>query len=213
MKRIFFALLLLSTPAFLPLQALAVQSSLWGSFAYGLSPMPEKIDRASQTKTGGLGGGADLSVQFFFPFYVGIVADYFPIYAESVVFDFAEFGTVDVKASLTATRVHGMLYLPIGEWIFTTDSTQAAPGSLRRFFRGFFATVTYGPNFFRVRAEVQSVETINRASRIGWSFGAGFVYEIYPRLSVRINAETMKILEAEISLWAAKAGLMYRVSF
>ena len=88
MKRIFLTLLLLSVPAFLPLQALAVQSSLWGSFAYGLSPMPEKIDSTSQTKIGGFGGGADLSVQFFFPFYFGIVADYFPIYAESVVFDF-----------------------------------------------------------------------------------------------------------------------------
>mgnify|MGYP000051777624 CR=1 FL=1 len=213
MKRIFLMLSLLCAPAFSSLQALAVQSSLWGSFAYGLSPVPEKIDSSSQTKTGGFGGGGDLAVQFFFPFYFGIVADYFPIYAESVVFDFAEFGTVDVKASLTATRVHGMLYLPIGEWIFTADSAQAAPGTLRRFFRGFFATVTYGPNFFRVRAEVQSVETINRASRIGWSFGAGFVYEIYPQLSVRINAETMKILEAEISLWSAKAGLMYRVVF
>ena len=213
MKRIAAGLLLLAFFAALPVQALAVQTSFWGSYAYGLSPMPEKIDTSSQTRVGGAGLGGDLAVQFFFPFYFGLVADYFPIYAESVVFDFAEFGTVDVKASLTATRVHGMLYLPIGEWIISPDSAQVKAGVFQKVLRGLFATVTYGPNYFRVRAEVQGVDTINRASRIGWSFGAGFMWELYPQLSMRLHVETMKILEAEISLWVVKAGLMYRVAF
>lgn len=213
MKRFLTRLLFLLSLSQGPVQALAVQSSLWGSYAYGLSPMPEKIDSSSQTRVGGPGIGGDLTMQYFVPFYFGVVVDYFPIYAESVVFDLEEFGTVDVKASLTATRVHGMVLFPLGEWIVPHDSVAIEASVWRRILRGFFATVTYGPNYFRVRAEVQSVETINRASRIGWSFGAGFRWELYPQLSVRLGVETMKILEAEISLWAVKAGMMYRVVF
>jgi|GEM_PF-2703010 len=213
MKRFSTRLLFLLSLSQAPAQALAVQSSLWGSYTYGLSPMPEKIDTSSQTRVGGPGIGGDLTMQYFVPFYFGVVVDYFPIYAESVVFDLEEFGTVDVKASLTATRVHGMVLFPLGEWIVPHDSVAIEASVWRRILRGFFATVTYGPNYFRVRAEVQSVETINRASRIGWSFGAGFRWELYPQLSVRLGVETMKILEAEISLWAVKAGMMYRVVF
>ena len=213
MKRFLTRLLFLLSSSQAPVQALAVQSSLWGSYTYGLSPMPEKIDTSSQARVGGSGIGGDLTMQYFVPFYFGVVADYFPIYAESVVFDLEEFGTVDVKASLTATRVHGMVLFPLGEWIVPHDSVAIEASVWRRILRGFFATVTYGPNYFRVRAEVQSVETINRASRIGWSFGAGFRWELYPQLSVRLGVETMKILEAEISLWAVKAGMMYRVVF
>lgn len=213
MKHFSTRLLFLLSLSQAPAQALAVQSSLWGSYTYGLSPMPEKIDTSSQTRVGGPGIGGDLTMQYFVPFYFGVVVDYFPIYAESVVFDLEEFGTVDVKASLTATCVHGMVLFPLGEWIVPHDSVAIEASVWRRILRGFFATVTYGPNYFRVRAEVQSVETINRASRIGWSFGAGFRWELYPQLSVRLGVETMKILEAEISLWAVKAGMMYRVVF
>lgn len=213
MKRFSTRLLFLLSLSPAPVQALAVQSSLWGSYTYGLSPMPEKIDASSQARVGGPGLGGDLMMQYFVPFYFGVVVDYFPIYAESVVFDLEEFGTVDVKASLTATRVHGMVLFPLGDWIVPHDSVAIEASVWRRILRGFFATVTYGPNYFRVRAEVQSVETINRASRIGWSFGAGFRWELYPQLSVRLGVETMKILEAEISLWAIKAGLMYRMVF
>ena len=212
MMRAIHCTVLLSLFSVLGARPLTIQSSLWGSYAYGLSPMPEKLDSSSRTTVGGPGGGGDLAVRFFCPVYFGVVADYFPIYAESVVVDFEEFGTIDVKASLTATRVHGMLFLPIGEWIVPADSAQLRTFMVQKIFRGFFATVSYGPNYFRSRTSVQFVETINRASRIGWSFSAGFALEVYPALFLRLSVETMKILEAEISLWAAKGGLMYRVN-
>ena len=185
-----------------------IQASLWGSYALGLKPVPEKLDPSSKASVGGPGFGGDLTVQFFFPFYYGLTAEYFPIYAEETHFDFEEFGTIDVSASLTAIRLQGLIFFPIGEWIMPVRGT-----AWQKIVRGFFASVSFGPNYFRSRANVQGVETINRASRIGWCFSAGFALPVTGQTFARLGVETMRIIEAEISLWSVKAGILQRFAF
>lgn len=192
--------------------ALKLQASAWGSYSFGLKPVPEKLDSSSKSAEGGPGGGADFTAQYFFPFYFGVTAEYFPIYSEAAVYTLEELGVVDVKASLSAARIQGLFYFPVGEWLSGIESTNSGVPFWQRLLHGFFATVSYGPNFFRAKTEVQSVGATSTATRMGWSFGAGISYAVTEQAFLRLHFETMRIIEAEISISSLKAGVVYRIS-
>lgn len=165
---------------------------------------------------GGTGGGIDLTVRYFLPFYYGIQYEYMPVYAESGGMTLPDFGNVSYGANLYAHYFAGAIYLPMGDWIyeiFFENREKPMPLFWQSLLRAPYVKGTYGLHHMYVTFTTNGDDSSSYAARFGYTAEAGFMFLIPFNMRVYTAFDYHSIYEDGNALVGFKAGMVYRYKF
>jgi hypothetical protein len=193
-----------------------MQVSTWAAWHHKLIPVPRKVDSTSKVRIGGTGGGIDLTVRYFIPFYYGVLYEYMPVFSDTATPTVSGYGTVNTAAALYAHYFAGALYVPLGDWVWELFLEKFA-ARLGNFYesllRSPYGKATYGVHYMYATLEAGSESSTTNASRVGYTLETGFMFRVYKSLRAYIAYDYHSIYEDSYYLLGFKAGVAYRHRF
>lgn len=193
-----------------------MQVSAWGAWHYRIIPVPRKTDATSKVRVGGGGGGADLTIRYFFPFYYGLLYEYMPVYSDTSTPTVPGYGTVNATAALYAHYIAGAVYLPVGDWfweIFLAKSGEKWGKFYESVLRAPYLKGSYGLNYMYATLEAGGESSTTSAWRAGFTLEAGLMFIVLDYLRVYVAFDYHSIFEDSYYLYGLKGGVAYRHRF
>lgn len=192
------------------------QVSTWGAWHNKLIPVPRKVDSTSKVRIGGSGGGLDLTVRFFFPFYYGVQYEYLPIYSDTATPTIQGYGTINTEGYLYAHYFAGVVYVPFGDWLwelFFWKYESKLGAFYKALIRSPYVKGSYGMHYMYATLAASTDSSTTTAWRVGYTGEAGFMFRVWNRLRVYIAYDYHSIYEDSYYLLGFKAGVAYRHRF
>lgn len=189
------------------------QVSAWAVWHNKLIPVPRKVDSNSKVRIGGTGGGLDLTVRFFFPFYYGVQYEYMPVYSDVATPTIPGYGTINTEGNLYAHYFAGVVYVPFGDWIW-----ELALWKYKARLAGFFESLlrapyvkgSYGLHYMYATLAAGPDSSTTSATRIGYTTEVGLMFTVIDRLRVYAAFDYHSVYEDGYYLLGLKGGVAYR---
>lgn len=192
------------------------QVSAWAVWHNKLIPVPRKVDSTSKVRIGGTGGGFDLTVRFFFPFYYGVQYEYMPVYSDVATPTVQGYGTINTEGHLYAHYFAGAVYVPFGDWFWELIfwKYEAKLGTFyKALIRAPYAKGSYGLHYMYATLAASTDSSTTSATRVGFTGEAGLMFKVWDRLRVYIAYDYHSIYEDSYYLLGLKGGVAYRHRF
>jgi len=189
------------------------QVSTWAVWHYAVKPQPRATSPGSKVRMGGTGGGIDLTVRYFLPFYYGPQYEYMPVYSESGGTRVPGYGDVSYGADLYAHYFAGAIYLPMGDWVYELFfENQKKPMSLfwQSVLRAPYVKGSYGIHHMYVTLTTNGDDSTSSAARFGYTGEAGLMFLVYKTIRVYGAFDYHSIYEDGNALVGLKLGAVYR---
>ncbi len=192
------------------------QVSTWAVWHNKLIPVPRKVDSTSKVRIGGTGGGLDLTVRFFFPFYYGVQYEYMPVYSDIATPTIQGYGTINTEGHLYAHYVAGAAYVPVGDWLwelFLWKYEDKIGTFFKALIRAPYAKGSYGVHYMYATLAASTDSSTTTATRVGFTGEAGLMFKVWDRLRVYVAYDYHSIYEDSYYLLGIKGGVAYRYRF
>lgn len=192
------------------------QVSTWAAWHFAVKPQPRATSPGSKVRMGGTGGGIDLTVRYFLPFYYGPLYEYTPVYSESGGDTVPGYGEVTYGANLYAHYFAGAIYFPLGDWVFELFfENQKKPLSplWQSLLRSPYAKGSYGLHHMYVTFTVNGDDSSSYAARFGFTGEAGLMFQVVSNLRFYGTFDYHSVYEDSYALIGLKFGAAYRHKF
>lgn len=189
------------------------QVSTWAVWHFAVKPQPRATSPGSRVRMGGTGGGIDLTVRYFLPFYYGPLYEYMPVYSESGGVNIPGYGDVSYGANLYAHYFAGAIYFPMGDWVFELFfDNQKNPMSpfWQSVLRSPYAKGSYGIHHMYVTFTTNGDDSSSYAARFGFTGEAGLMFQVFRSLRVYGAFDYHSVYEDSYALVGLKFGAAYR---
>ena len=189
------------------------QASGWAVWHNKVIPVPRKVDSTSKVRIGGTGGGLDLTVRFFFPFYYGVQYEYIPVYSDIASPTVPGYGTINSEGHLYSHYFAGAVYVPFGDWVWELFlwKYQAKLGKFwESILRSPYAKGSYGMHYMYATLEAGGESSTTTAWRVGFTSEVGLMFIVYDRVRAYVAYDYHSIYEDSYYLLGFKGGIAYR---